>query len=119
MSTVAQDTRTVAEAFAEQFAAGWAAGGPADRFVEHFAPLSTPQVLLIQPLSPPLRGLEGLRRMSVPLFEAIPDLRGEVLRWGPTHDGLVIELRLRGTLGGRPLEWITVDRIVLRAGLMA
>ena len=97
---------------------GLGAGGPADRFVEHFAPLCT-QVLFIQPLSRPLRGVDGLRRMAEPLFEAMPDLRGEVLRWGPTDDGMMIELRLRGTLDGRPLEWITLDRIVLRAGLMA
>jgi hypothetical protein len=119
MSEIVQDRGTDAAAFAEQFAAGWAAGGPAERFVDHFAPLCTPQVLLIQPLSPPLRGLEGLRRMAEPLFEAMPDLRGEVLRWGPTEDGVMIELRLRGTLGGRPLEWITLDRVVLRDGLLA
>ena len=119
MSKLAAETRTDAEAFAEQFAEGWAAGGPADRFVEHFAPLCTPQVLLVQPLSPPLRGLEGLRRMAEPLFSAMPDLCGEVLRWAPTDDGVIIELRLYGTLGGRPVEWITVDRIILHGGLMA
>ena len=94
--------------------------GPADRFVEHFAPLCTPQVLFIQPLSRPLRGVDGLRRMAEPLFEAMPDhraRRGSPL--GATDDGVMIELRLRGTLDGRPLEWITLDRIVLRAGLMA
>ena len=118
MSTVADDTST-AQGFAEQFAAGWAGGGPTDRFVEHFAPLCTPQVLLVQPLSPPLRGVGGLRQLAGPLFDAMPDLRGEMLRWGPTEDGVIIELRLHGTLAGRPLEWISVDRIVLRSGLMA
>jgi len=118
MSEVAEDARTVAGAFAEQFAAGWAAGGPADRFVEHFARLSAPQLLLIQPLSPPLRGLAGLRTMAEQLFEAMPDLRGEVIRWGPSEDGVLIELTLRGTLAGQPMEWTVVDRIVLRNGLM-
>jgi SnoaL-like domain len=121
MSKLASDdeTRTEAVVFLERFGAGWADGGPAERFVEHFAPLCTPQVLLIQPLSPPLRGRAGLRRMAEPLFDAMPDLHGEVVRWGPTEDGLIVELNLRGRLGGRPLEWITVDRIVLRDGLMA
>ena len=113
MSKLAEQSKVGAAEFAERFAAGWGAGGPADRFVEHFAPLCTPQVLLIQPLSRPLRGVDGLRRMAEPLFEAMPDLRGEVLRWGPTDDGVMIELGLRGTLDGRPLEWITLDRIVL------
>ena len=118
MSKLMAESGTDAAAFAERFAAGWAAGGPADRFVDHFAPLCAPDLLLIQPLSPPLRGIEGLRSMARQLFEAMPDLRGEVLRWGPTHDGLIIELTLRGTLGRRPLEWTVADRIVLRDGLM-
>jgi hypothetical protein len=118
MSKLAEETRTEAAVFAERFGAGWAGGGPAERFVDHFAPLCTPQVLMIQPLSRPLRGVEGLRRMADALFEAMPDLRGEVLRWGETDDGVMIELRLRGTLDGRPLEWITLDRIILRGGLM-
>jgi len=104
--------------FVAAFGAGWEAGGPAKRFVDRFAPLCSPHVALLQPLSPPLRGLEGLRRMAEPLFAAMPDLRGEVLRWGETADGVMIELRLSGSLAGRPIEWITLDRIILRDGLM-
>ena len=118
MSKVAEHTKTNEEAFAERFAEGWAAGGPAERFVQHFAPLASPHLVLIQPLSPPLRGLGGLRRMAERLFEAMPDLRGELIRWAPTSDGLIIELTLRGTLGGRPVEWTTADRIILQDGLM-
>src|SRR3954464_9252475 len=119
MSKLAEQTNSEATAaFAEQFAAGWRAGGPADRFVDHYAPLSAPDLLLTQPLAPPLRGHEGLRRMAKTLFAAMPDLRGEVLRWGPTDDGLIIELTLRGTIEGAPVEWTVADRIVLRDGLM-
>lgn len=118
MSKLVAETEAGA-AFAEQFAGGWAAGGPAERFVDHFAPLCTPDVVLIQPLSRPLRGVEGLRRMAEPLFDAMPDLRGETLRWGTTADGVIVELRLSGTLAGRRLDWITMDRILLRDGLMA
>ena len=121
MSKLAGGTETQADAataLAEQFAAGWRAGGPIERFVDHFAPLCHPEVRLLQPLSPPARGVGGMRRLFAPLFAAIPDLRGEVRRWGPTEDGLIIELTLRGTLGGRPLEWTTADRIILRDGLM-
>jgi hypothetical protein len=49
----------------------------------------------------------------------MPDLRGEVVRWGATHDGVLVELALRGTLSGRAVAWTTVDRIVLRGGLIA
>ena len=41
------------------------------------------------------------------------------MRWGATEDGALIEIRLHGTLGGRPLEWTAVDRLVLRDGLIA
>ena len=121
MSKLAEESRAgaAAETFARQFAAGWAVGGPAERFVEHFAPLCTADLVLLQPLSPPLHGVKGLRRMARTLFDAMPDLRGELRRWGPTDDGLIIELTLRGTLGGRPVEWTTADRIILRDGLMA
>jgi SnoaL-like domain len=117
--SIVPETGTDVAAFADQFAAGWAAGGPADRFADRFAPLCTPDVQLIQPLSRTLHGPEGLRQMAIPLFAEMPDLRGEVLRWGPTDDGLMVELRLRATFGGRPLEWVTLDRIILRDGLMA
>ena len=49
----------------------------------------------------------------------MPDLRGEVERWGATEDGVLIELGLRGKLRGRPVEWTAVDRIILRDGLIA
>jgi ketosteroid isomerase-like protein len=109
-----QDVR----AFAEHFATGWRAGGPADRFVEHFAAVMSPDVVLIQPLARTVRGQRGMRGVFAPIFAAIPDLRGEVQRWGETEDGLLIELTLRGTLDGRPIEWTVCDRIVLREGLM-
>ena len=118
MSTVTEQSRAGVAVFAEQFAAGWRAGGPVDRFVEHFMPISAPDLMLTQPLAPPLRGHSGLRRMAESLFAAMPDLRGEVLRWGPTDDGLIIELTLRGTIDGVPVEWTVADRIVLRNGLM-
>jgi hypothetical protein len=39
-----------------------------------------------------------------------------VVRWGAHGDDLFIELRLRGTLGGRPIAWTVVDRFRLRDG---
>ena len=49
----------------------------------------------------------------------MPDFGVEVLRWGATEDGAMIEIRLRGTLSGRPITWTAVDRLVLRDGLIA
>ena len=112
--------RTEAAAFAEAFAEGWAIGATdPERFFRHFAAHFQPNALLIQPLSPPARGEAGLRRSLGPVFDAMPDLTGEVLSWGETEDGLLIELRLTGTLSGLPVAWTTVDRITLRDGLLA
>ncbi|HEY1360349.1 MAG TPA: nuclear transport factor 2 family protein [Thermoleophilaceae bacterium] len=119
MLDLAGQAGSSAGSFAERFAAGWAKGGPPERFVAHFGPMCAPDVLMVQPLSPPLHGLDGLRQFADSLFGAIPDLRGEVVRSGPTDDGRLIELTLRGTFGGRLLEWTVVDRIVLRDGLIA
>jgi hypothetical protein len=103
-------------AFVERFGAAWGAGAEGLR---GFEALVTPDVLLVQPLLPTARGLDGFRAQFDALFQALPDLRGEVLRWGATADGALIELALRGTLGGRAVELVTCDRIVLRDGLLA
>ena len=102
--------------FVEGFDAAWRAGAEGLR---GFEALITPDVLLTQPLLPTARGPAAFRAQFDTLFAAIPDLRGEVLGWGASADGVLIDLRLRGTLGGRPVELITCDRIVLRDGLMA
>jgi hypothetical protein len=105
-----------AAAFAEHFTAGWANGR--DGFVEHFLPRVDPDVLLVQPIFPAARGHEGFRELFDALYEAIPDLRGDVTRWAETDDGLIIEMVFSGTVGGRRIELANCDRIVLRDGLM-
>jgi hypothetical protein len=53
------------------------------------------------------------KRAFAGLFELIPDLTGEVHRWGATADGVLIEFTLRGTTGGKPISWHAVDRFVI------
>jgi hypothetical protein len=104
-------------AFVEQFAAGWAGG--ADTLADTFLPdLACEDVVLTQPLLPTVRGHAGFRRQFELLFGAMPDLRGEVLGWQPTHDGVEIKLALRGTLDGLPVSFTSRDRIVLHDGRM-
>lgn len=109
------ETRTAAAEFVDFFAEGWGRGarGP---FFEHFGARMHPDVLMTQPLAPAARGLTEFRELFEPLFRAIPDLHGEVHSWGETRDGVLIQLRLSGHLGGRPVAWTTVDRIVLEDG---
>jgi ketosteroid isomerase-like protein len=115
-ATVEHRTSTAAE-FVAAFEEGWSHGATdKERFLELLQWRFADDARLVQPLSRTFRGPEGLREMADSLFAAIPDLRGETLRWGETEDGVMIELRLYGTYGGRPLEWVTLDRIVMRDG---
>lgn len=102
------------------FSDGWRIGATQPgRFFEHFGGRLTADAVMIQPLSPVLRGQRGLRELFGPLFGIMPDLRGEVVRWGATEDGVLIEVAMRGTLRGLSVEWTAVDRIILRDGLIA
>jgi ketosteroid isomerase-like protein len=112
-------TETAAKEFVEFFAAGWKFGArDAEGFFRHFGPRMHPNTVLIQPIVAPARGPGALRQLFEPLFKAIPDLVGDLKRWGETADGVFIELTLRGHLGGRPVEWTVVDRIILEDGLI-
>ncbi|HEU0024962.1 MAG TPA: nuclear transport factor 2 family protein [Thermoleophilaceae bacterium] len=120
MSATAPTDTTAAEEFVAFFAEGWQIGATdPERFFAHFGARVTPDARKIQPLAAEARGPEGLRELFTPVFEAVPDLRVDVLSWGVTAQGVMIEIKLHGTLGSRPLEWEAVDRIVLRDGLIA
>jgi ketosteroid isomerase-like protein len=107
--------RSQAAEFVDFFGEGWGRGA-GDGFFEHFESRIHPDVLMTQPLAPAVRGIATFRPLFEPLFRAIPDLRGEVRSWGETDDGVLIELRLSGHLGGRAVAWTTIDRIVLEDG---
>jgi ketosteroid isomerase-like protein len=112
-------TQTSAAEFVEFFAEGWKFGArDADGFFRHFGPRMHTDSVLIQPIAPTVRGPQALQELFGPLFKAVPDLHGELKRWGETVDGVFIELTLRGHLGGRPVEWTVVDRIILEDGLI-
>jgi len=98
-----------AEDFVERFRRYWAApslGG--------FDTALAEDVVLVQPLSPKMRGLDQVRAGFAPIFAWLPDLHGEVDRWGAEGNVVYIEFRLIATLGGKPIEWPVVDRFVLR-----
>jgi ketosteroid isomerase-like protein len=112
-------TQTAAAEFVEFFGAGWAIGArDSDGFFRHFEQRMHPDAVMIQPIAPRTQGPRALRQLFGPLFHAVPDLTGEVQGWGATDDGVFIQLTLRGSLSGRPLDWTVVDRIVLEDGLI-
>lgn len=97
-----------AEDFVKRFAAYWADPDP-----DKMATILTPDVVLIQPLSRPMHGLDAARAEFARLFAWLPDLRAEIDDWGANGATLFIEFRLSATVGGRPLEWPVVDRFTL------
>jgi hypothetical protein len=115
--TVTESPSVTAAEFVDFFDRGWRAGA-GEQFFEHFLPRIHPDVLLTQPLAPPVRGKASFRSGFEPVFKAIPDLHGEVTHWGETDDGVIIEMPLSGHLGGRPVRWTTMDRIVLEDGMI-
>jgi hypothetical protein len=104
-----------AQAWVEMFAEGWRAPVDADSFADHFIAWLHPEIRLLQPQMPVLVGYEAFREGFVrPMFETFPGLHGEVAGWGARGDVVYIEVMLRGTFGGRPIEFTSCDRVTLR-----
>jgi hypothetical protein len=95
--------------FVERFAAYWRAPS-----VEGLDALLAPDVRLVAPMTPTTHTLADGKRAFASILALVPDLTGEVHRWGPTEDGVLIEFTLSGHAGGGPVGWDAVDRIVLR-----
>ncbi|MFI0353289.1 nuclear transport factor 2 family protein [Actinomadura sp. 9N407] len=72
---------------------------------------SNEQVELVQPL---LGGASG-RAQAVAevrrLLAFLPDATGEVLDWAGAEDVVFIDLRITGTVGGKPLSFRTLDKL--------
>jgi len=81
--------------------------------VERLDTVLAPEARLSAPMTPTTAGLEAGKRAFAELFELIPDMTAKVHRWGTTEDGVLIEFTVRGTAGGRPISWESVDRFVL------
>jgi ketosteroid isomerase-like protein len=113
----ATSTSEQAQAWVAMFAEGWANPVDTDTFCDHFDPWFHPDVRMIQPSVRPTVGKQAFReQFARPLFELVPDLRGTVEHWATSGDVIYIELRLDGTIGGRPVTLHTCDRIKLRDG---
>jgi hypothetical protein len=99
------------EGFVRRFGEVWAAPSP-----ERLNTLVHPDVVFVQPIERQVHGHVEAAAFWRRLFRLVPDLRGEVVSWAHRGGVVFIELRMSGTLGGRPIEWTTVDRIRLDAG---
>lgn len=70
----------------------------------------------IQPMEAPVHGHREAAAFWRRLLTLIPDIRGEVISWGLREDRVYLELRMDGTLGGKTIEWMVLDRILLEDG---
>ena len=100
--------REQAADFARRFEEFWQTPAP-----EQLATVLAPNARLVAPMTPTTHTLVDGQRAFTELFELIPDLTGEVHRWGATEDGVLIEFTLSGTAGGEPISWDAVDRFVV------
>ena len=76
-------------------------------------------IVLIQPMSPPMRGKKACRAGFRRIFELIPDLHADVHSYGHGDKQVFIEFTLSGTYGGKPIAWRAVDRFTFTDGLIA
>src|SRR4051794_32353615 len=96
------------DAFVADFASGWTR--PAPHAWDH---LLAVDIVLHQPLLPPISGRAAFAAEYARLLRLVPDLRGQVLSRAARGNTLFLELRLQGTLGRRPLSLFLVDRLTL------
>jgi len=97
--------------FVRRFQSVWAAPDP-----EALNGLVHADIEFIQPMEAPVHGHREAAAFWRRLFTLIPDIRGDVISWGLRDDRLYLEFRMIGTLGGKPIEWVVLDRIVLEEG---
>ena len=90
--------------FVDRFTTWWKAPDP-----EVLGSILGPDVHLAAPLTDHTSGLEAAQDGFRSLLAGIPDLTGEVHRWGPHPDGVFIEFTLRGTVGDREVAVRAVD----------
>jgi hypothetical protein len=101
---------TVAD-FVRRFATIWASPDP-----DALNGLVHPYNEFNQPMEPPVHGHREAAAFWRRLLTLIPDVRGEVISWGTRGKHVYLEFRMFGTLGGKPIEWVVLDRMVLEVG---
>ena len=96
------------EDFVRRFAAWWAAPDP-----DTLPTLLAADVHLAAPLTEDTFGLDAAQEGFRNLLAGIPDLTGEVHRWGAHDEGVFIEFTLSGTIGDRRFAVRAVDDFLL------
>lgn len=99
------------EEFVRFFAEGWRAPKP-DAFIAHFEVRLDPNVKLIQPVLPPVDGIEAFKDQFRNLFQGFPDYEVEVKDWSARENVIYLQLTHSATVGSERRSWEGIDRIV-------
>lgn len=86
--------------------------------VARLAEVTHPEYRAVQPQAPDALGPTGMLDFFARVYALMPDLRGEVLQANVFDAGVYIEVRLTGTIGGRPMTWEACDRFWFQDGLV-
>lgn len=111
---VGQAHATNAAEVVRRFAEAWHAPE-----VERFLALLSPDVVLLQPVTPRIVGRAAARREFTRLLRWLPDLHGTIDAWSASGSTILIAWRLGFTLGREPYELRLVDRLEIQDGLIA
>ncbi|MFD8098040.1 nuclear transport factor 2 family protein [Nocardia fluminea] len=84
--------------------------------VDRIPEILHPDVVLTQPMSPPMHGIAAAQREFAQIWRFLPDLRAHVDRWRGDDNVVFIEFRLLAHVGRHRIEWPNVDRMILRDG---
>lgn len=104
------DWPSVHQRVVDLFAKGW------DRPDPHaWDELLAEDAELVQPLLRSGRGRAVWHEEARRLLRLAPDLRGDVLTWSGCDDVVFIDLRLSATIGGKPLVFRSVDKLLITA----
>jgi polyketide cyclase/dehydrase/lipid transport protein/SnoaL-like protein len=99
------------EEFVTKFADFWSSPSP-----QRLTELLHPDVVLVQPLAAPMRGIEAAQAEFQRFCSCLPGLCAQVDRWCGDGNLVFIEFRLQARIGGAVTEWPNVNRILLRDG---
>jgi predicted SnoaL-like aldol condensation-catalyzing enzyme len=117
MATPAHPVRVESpEHWVELFAQAFGAGSFAS--VARLAELTHPDYRAVQPQAPDALGPDGMLDFFARVYALVPDLRGEVIEANVYDGGVYVEVRLTGTIAGRPVTWVACDRFWFEDGLV-
>jgi hypothetical protein len=84
--------------------------------LDYFLPLIATDAVFRQPLAPEALGRDEIAAMFRRLFTLLPDMVAAPRNWAVAGDVVLLESECSGTMGGRPFDFVVLDRFVVTEG---